>query len=75
MTCSAYIMAECVLKGAHIELSTYVDVANALPNTKVEISIEVSKKGGDSHFTEVANATAECPHKGNPLTISYDIPN
>lgn len=70
-----YIRAERVPKGAHIELSTYVDVAEALPNTKVEISIEVSKKGGDSPFTEVAKATAECPLKGNPLTISYDITN
>lgn len=71
----AYIRAERVPKGAHIELSTYVDVANALPNTKVEISIEVSKKGGGSPFTEVAKATAECPLEGRPLTISYDIPN
>ena len=70
-----YIMAERVPKGAHIELSTYVDVAEVLPNTKVEISIEVSKKGGDSPFTEVAKATAECPLKVSPLTISYDIPN
>lgn len=70
-----YIRAERVPKGAHIELSTYVDVAEVLPNTKVEISIEVSKKGGDSPFTEVAKATAECPLKISPLTISYDIPN
>ncbi len=70
-----YIRAERVPKGAHIELSTYVDVAEVLPNTKVEISIEVSKKGGDSPFTEVAKATAECPLKVSPLTISYDIPN
>ena len=71
----AYIRAKRVPKGAHIELSTYVDVTETLPNTKVEISIEISKKGGDSPFTEVAKATAECPLKGNPLTISYDIPN
>ena len=70
-----YIRAERVPKGAHIELSTYVDVAEVLPNTKVEISIEVSKKGGDSPFTEVAKATAECPLKVSPLTISYDVPN
>lgn len=70
-----YIRAERVPKGAHIELSTYVDVAEVLPNTKVEISIEVSKKGGDSPFTEVAKATAECPLKVSPLTIGYDIPN
>lgn len=70
-----YIRAERVPKGAHIELSTYVNVAEVLPNTKVEISIEVSKKGGDSPFTEVAKATAECPLKVSPLTIGYDIPN
>ena len=71
----AYIRAERVPKGAHIELSTYVDVTETLPNTKVEITIEISKKGGDSPFTEVAKATAECPLKVSPLTISYDIPN
>lgn len=71
----AYIRAKRVPKGAHIELSTYVDVEEALPNTKVEISIEISKKGGNSPFTEVAKATAECPIKGNPLKISYDVPN
>lgn len=70
-----YIRVERVPKGAHIELSTFVDVAEALPNTKVEISIEVSKKGGGIPYTEVAKATALCPLKGNPLTISYDIPN
>ena len=71
----AYIRAERVPKGAHIELATYVDVAEALPNTKVEISIEISKIGGGSPYTEVKKATAECPLKGNPLKISYDIPN
>ena len=70
-----HIRMERVTKGSHIEFSTYVDVAEALPNTKVEISIEISKKGGDSPFTEVATAIADCPLKGEPLTISYDIPN
>lgn len=70
-----YIRAERVPKGAHIEFSTYVDVAEALPNTKAEISIEISTKGGGSPYTEVAKATADCPLKGVPLTISYDVPN
>lgn len=70
-----YIRMERVPKGSHIEFLTYVDVAEALPNTKVEISIEISKKGGDTPFTEVAKAIADCPLKGEPLTISYDIPN
>ena len=70
-----YIRMERVPKGSHIELSTYVDVAEALPNTKVEISIEISKKGGSTPFTEVAKTKANCPLKGEPLTISYDIPN
>ncbi len=70
-----YIRVERVPKGAHVELSTYVDVAEALPNTKVEISIEISKMEGDLPYTEVAKATADCPLKGNPLTISYDVPN
>ena len=70
-----YLRMERIPKGAHLEFSTYVDVAEALPNTKVEISIEISKKGGDLPYTEVAKATADCPIKGNPLTISYDVPN
>ena len=71
----AYIRVQRVPKGSHVEFSTYVDVEEALPNTKVEITIEVSKKGGDSPYTEVAKATAECPLKSNPQTISYDVPN
>lgn len=70
-----YFRADRVPKGAHVELSTYVDVKDALPNTKVEISIEISKKGGGSPYTEVAKATADCPLKDNPLTIRYDVPN
>lgn len=61
-------------RGAHLEFSTYVDVPEALPNTKAEISICISK-GSEIHLTEVAKAVADCPLKGNPLTISYDIPN
>ena len=71
----AYICEERLPKGAHIEFSTYVDVVEALPNTKVEISIEISKKGGGSPYTEVVKANADCPLKSNPLTISYDVPN
>ncbi|MBO4380361.1 MAG: hypothetical protein J5784_05095 [Muribaculaceae bacterium] len=67
--------AERVPKGAHVELSTYVDVEEVLPNTKVEISIEISTKGGGSPYTVVAKAEADCPLKDNPLTISYDVPN
>ena len=63
-----------VPKGSHVEFSTYVDVAEALPNTKAEISIEVVK-GKEYDFTEVKTAKADCPLKGNPLTISYDVPN
>lgn len=70
----AYIYASRVPKGAHVELSTYIDVPEALPNTKVEIKIKVAK-GKEYDYTEVAKATAECPLKDNPLTISYDIPN
>lgn len=70
-----YFRTDRVPKGAHVELSTFVDVEEALPNTKVEISIEISKKGGDLPSTEVAKATANCPLKNNPLTISYDVPN
>ena len=67
------IKASRVPKGAHIEFSTFVDVQEALPNTKVEISIEISK-GSEITFIEVAKAEADCPLKGNPLTISFDIP-
>ena len=70
-----YFTIKRVPQGSHLEFSTYVDVAAALPNTKVEISIEISKKGGGSPYTEVAKATADCPLKGNPLTINYDVPN
>ena len=70
-----YIRMERVPKGSHIEFSTYVDVTEALLNTKVEISIEISKKGGGTPFTEVSKAKADCPLKGEPLTISYNIPN
>ena len=70
-----YVSVERVPKGAHVELSTYVDVKEALPNTKVEISIEISKKGGDIPFTEVAKAIADCPLKDSPLTIGYEVPN
>ena len=70
-----YFTIKRVPQGSHLEFSTYVDVAAALPNTKVEISIEISKKGGGSPYTEVAKATADCPLKDNPLTISYDVPN
>ena len=70
-----YICVERIPQGSHLEFSTYVDVAAALPNTKVEISIEISKKGGGSPYTEVAKATADCPLRGNPLTICYDVPN
>lgn len=69
-----YFIANRVPKGSHVEFSTYVDVAEALPNTKVEISIEVSK-GNEYNFIEVVKAEADCPLKDNPLTISYDIPN
>lgn len=72
---SAYFFEKRVPRGSHIQLSTYVDVKDALPNTKVEISIEISKKGGDLPSTEVAKATADCPLKDKPLTISYDVPN
>ncbi len=69
-----YFTIKRVPKGAHVEFSTYVDVAEALPNTKVEISIDIVK-GKEYGFTEVAKTTAECPLKGNPLTINYDVPN
>ena len=72
---SAHFFVRRVPKGSHVQLSTYVDVPEALPNTKAEISIEISKKGGEYPFTEVARATADCPLKDNPLTISYDVPN
>lgn len=70
-----FVTVRRVPRGATVEFSTYVDVTEALPNTKVEISIEVSKKGGGSPYTEVAKATAECPLKGTPLTVSYTIPS
>lgn len=69
-----YVTVTRVPKGAHVELSTYVDVDEALPNTKVEISIEVVK-GKKYDFTEVKTANADCPLKDNPLIISYDVPN
>lgn len=69
-----YVTISRVPKGSHVEFSTYVDVAEALPNTKVEISIEVVK-GKEYGFTKVKTAKADCPLKGNPLTISYDVPN
>ena len=69
-----YFIANRVPKGSRVEFSTYIDVAEALPNTKVEISIEVSK-GNEYNFIEVVKAEADCPLKDNPLTISYDIPN
>ena len=69
-----FVVASRVPSGAHIEFSTYVDVPEALSNTKVEITIEVAK-GKEYDYVEVAKAEADCPLKGNPLTISYDIPN
>lgn len=69
-----YITVTRVPKGSHVEFSTYVDVAEALPNTKVEISIEVVK-GKEYDFTEVKTAKSDCPTKDSPLTISYDVPN
>lgn len=69
-----YFISSRVPKGAHVEFSTFVDVTEALPNTKVEISIEVAK-GNEYDYVEVVKAEAECPLKGNPLTISYDLPN
>lgn len=71
---SAYFFEKRVPKGSHIQLSTYVDVPDALPNTKAIIKIEVSK-GDSNDFVEVASAEGDCPLKGNPLTISYDVPN
>ena len=71
---SAYFFERRVPKGSHIQLSTFVDVPETLPNTKAKISIEVSK-GDSNDFEEVASAEADCPLKGNPLTISYDVPN
>ena len=70
----AYIMVERVPKGSHIEFSTFVDAKETLPNTKVEISIEI-RKGGEIGYKEVAKAVAECPLKDKPLTIIYDLPN
>lgn len=70
---SEYIKAERVPKGSHIEFSTYVDVKESLPNTKVEISIEI-RKGNEIGCKEVAKASAECPLKDNPLKLSFDIP-
>ena len=69
-----YIKATRVPKGAHVELSTYVDVEEALPNTKVRISISMAK-GKEWDSEEVASVEGGCPLKGNPLTISYDVPN
>lgn len=70
---SDYIKVERVPKGSHIELSTYVDIKETLPNTKVEISIEI-KKGNEIGYKEVAKAEADCPLHDTPLKISYDIP-
>ena len=65
---------ERIPKGGHVEFSTFVDVPEALPNTKAKISIEISK--GDSYeYTEVASIEADCPLRDNPLTLTYDIPN
>lgn len=69
------VVADRVPKGAHVEFSTYVDVEEALPNTKVEVSIEISQKGGGWPYTEVAKASAGCPLRGAPLTIGYDVPD
>lgn len=71
---SAYFFVRRVPKGAHIQLSTFVDVPEALPNTKAKISIEVSKSDSNN-FVEVVSAEADCPLKDNPLTIIYDVPN
>ncbi len=71
---SAYFFEKRVPRGSHIQLSTFVDVPEALPNTKAKISIEVSK-GDSNNFVEVVSAEADCPLKDIPLTISYDVPN
>lgn len=70
---SAYFFEKRVPRGSHIQLSTFVDVPEALPNTKAKISIEVSK-GDSNNFVEVVSAEADCPLKDIPLTISYDVP-
>lgn len=71
---SAYFFEKRVPRGSHIQLSTFVDVPEALPNTKAKISIEVSK-GDSNNFVEVVSAEADCPLKDIQLTISYDVPN
>ena len=71
---SAYFFEKRVPRGSHIQLSTFIDVPEALPNTKAKISIEVSK-GDSNNFVEVVSAEADCPLKDIPLTISYDVPN
>ena len=71
---SAYFFEKRVPRGSHIQLSTFVDVPEALPNTKAKISIEVSK-GDSNNFVKVVSAEADCPLKDIPLTISYDVPN
>ncbi|MBQ0114931.1 MAG: hypothetical protein KBT10_03560 [Bacteroidales bacterium] len=69
-----YFRVERVPQGAHVEFSTFVDVPEALPNTKAKISIEISK-GHSYEYTEVASIEADCPLRDNPLTLTYDIPN
>ena len=71
----AYYLVKRVPKGAHLQLSTFVDADEVLSNTKVKISIKISALGGDSPYTEVATAEADCPLKDNPLTISYTVPD
>lgn len=70
---SDFIEVRRVPKGAHLEFSTFVDVEEALSNTKAEISIAISR-GNQTTLTEVATAQADCPLKATPLTLTYDIP-
>ena len=68
-----YFSAHRVPKGATVELSTFVDVSEPLPDTKVHLEIEVNK-GSTFETVKKISADAECPIKGNPFTISCETP-
>ena len=62
-----------VPKGFETKLSTFVKSAEALPNTRATISIEV-RRGDEDDYHEVASAEGDCPLADQQLEISYVLP-
>ncbi|MBQ3363109.1 MAG: hypothetical protein IJG42_04070 [Muribaculaceae bacterium] len=69
----AYVLIDKVPKGSKLSISTYLDVNEALRDTKARIGIEV-KRGDEDDYHEVAYMEGECPLASKPLELSYVLP-